>query len=302
MVRLYIIRHGDPDYDTNRENGGTLTAHGRKEAEALAPFLCNHAKITHAYSSPLYRARLTAQLGLQQLNDFCTVEKFNKNCGVEDWTRELSSWRAKGYFQKHRTNKEYAIWDFPPHVTRKRLDTVANGKACSSLGVETIQNSNLWTVESPDHARYLEEYNTVCKQGDDFLKRHGILKCEHSGCYKMSSVDSSNPLIRDAGIAIFCHCGFGMTWLSHLLGLPLPMVYSSFWLAPSSVTTILFDEQPKHFEQLYTASDDSDNYVYLTPRALCVGGTSHLTAAGLETQNTYYEEWKRPSGIKNNFW
>ena len=78
MVRLYIIRHGDPDYDTNKENGGTLTQHGRKEAEALAPFLSQRAKITHAYSSPMYRARLTAQLGLREIHDFCTAEKFEK--------------------------------------------------------------------------------------------------------------------------------------------------------------------------------------------------------------------------------
>ena len=39
MVRLYIIRHGDPDYLTDRANGGSLTDHGKAEAKALAQFL-----------------------------------------------------------------------------------------------------------------------------------------------------------------------------------------------------------------------------------------------------------------------
>mmetsp|Transcript_2464 Transcript_2464/g.2703 ORF Transcript_2464/g.2703 Transcript_2464/m.2703 type:complete len:80 (+) Transcript_2464:42-281(+) len=47
MVRLYIVRHGDPDYDTDRENGGSLTDHGRKEAEALVHFFCGENEPTH---------------------------------------------------------------------------------------------------------------------------------------------------------------------------------------------------------------------------------------------------------------
>ena len=46
MVRLYIIRHGDPDYDTDKANGGSLTEHGKAEATALATFLANEG-ITH---------------------------------------------------------------------------------------------------------------------------------------------------------------------------------------------------------------------------------------------------------------
>ena len=52
-MRLYIIRHGDPDYTTD-----TLTAIGQREAQALAARLANE-RLTHIYSSPLGRARET---------------------------------------------------------------------------------------------------------------------------------------------------------------------------------------------------------------------------------------------------
>lgn len=313
MVRLYIIRHGDPDYETNRANGGTLTDQGHKEAEALAPFLSQRAKITHAYSSPLYRARLTAQLGLKDIEDFCTIEKFEKNCHVEDWSRELSSWRVKGMLQLNKSGKELALWDYPPYITRARLENVAQGGRAKQE-VQTDKDGNCsnscgntcngWNTMCPEHAKYYMEYDTVCKQADDFLARHGILKCKYTGCYKMSKVDMADPKKREAGIAIFCHCGLALTWLSHLLAIPLPMVHSSFWLAPSSVTTILFDEQSRerHSHLNGFSNNDDNDHVYMTPRALCVGGTEHLGMAGLKTENSYYEEWKRPSGIKHNFW
>lgn len=309
MVRLYIIRHGDPDYDTNREKGGTLTDHGQEEAKALAPFLAQKAKITHAYSSPLYRARLTAQLGLKDIDDFCTEEKFERNCLVEDWSRELSTWRVKGMTQRNGSGKDYALWDFPPNLIRKQLDQLVHENSnenqdldARKVNIKKGAHSEAWFGKCSEHAKYLKEYSDVCEQSDDFLERHGIRKCQYTGLYKMSKADMDDPNKRDARIAVFCHCGLGLTWLSHLLAIPLPMVYSSFWLAPSSVTTILFDEQPNRHSNIDSNIAGDDEFVYMTARALCVGGTDHMSMAGLETKNTYKEQWKRPSGIKHNFW
>jgi broad specificity phosphatase PhoE len=39
MVRLYIIRHADPDYDTDKGQGGSLTENGKIEARALGSYL-----------------------------------------------------------------------------------------------------------------------------------------------------------------------------------------------------------------------------------------------------------------------
>ena len=49
-MRIFIIRHGDPDYQTD-----SLTPRGRREAEALAAYI-ERLQLTHIYCSPLGRA------------------------------------------------------------------------------------------------------------------------------------------------------------------------------------------------------------------------------------------------------
>jgi hypothetical protein len=46
--------------------------------------------------------------------------------------------------------------------------------------------------------------------------------------------------------------------------------------------------------------ENGNTDVVITPRALCVGGTDHLAAAGLQTSNSRYENYERPSGLKTN--
>jgi probable phosphoglycerate mutase len=67
-------------------------------------------------------------------------------------------------------------------------------------------------------------------------------------------------------IAVFSHAGFALTWLSVLLEIPVTLVWSGFFLPPSSVTTILFEER----------SAD-----WVVPRCTGLGDVSHLYAAGL---------------------
>lgn len=63
-------------------------------------------------------------------------------------------------------------------------------------------------------------------------------------------------------------------------------------LAPSSVTTVLFEERTKD---------------YAVPRCIGLGDISHLYASGLRIPNSSYEKansfypFPRPSGIKSNF-
>ncbi len=54
-MRIFIIRHGDPDYQND-----SLTARGRQEAEALAAYI-GCLQLTHIYCSPLGRAQETCR-------------------------------------------------------------------------------------------------------------------------------------------------------------------------------------------------------------------------------------------------
>ena len=52
---LYIVRHGDPIYSTD-----SLTEKGKLQAEAVGKRMAD-AKIDQIYSSPMGRARMTAE-------------------------------------------------------------------------------------------------------------------------------------------------------------------------------------------------------------------------------------------------
>ncbi|MEP7187632.1 MAG: histidine phosphatase family protein, partial [Roseiflexaceae bacterium] len=103
-------------------------------------------------------------------------------------------------------------------------------------------------------------YENLCERADDLLRRHGYERV--AGRYRCVRPNHDR-------IAMFCHGGFGLTWLAHLLALPLPLVWSGFWLPTSSVTTVLFDER----------SPD-----WAVPRCIGLGDVSHLYAAGLPVQ------------------
>ncbi len=62
-------------------------------------------------------------------------------------------------------------------------------------------------------------------------------------------------------LAVFCHAGFGLTWLAHLLEIAPPLVWAAFTLPPASVTTV-------EIEELAAGR--------AAPRCLGVGDTSHL--------------------------
>lgn len=321
MVRLQIIRHADPDYDTDRQNGGSLTMNGKAEASALAEYL-RLEEITHAYTSPMGRAKLTAKLALLEIPRFSTrywndVEisksvhnssiksydektdnNFDCNVGVEDWCRELSSWRQISHLDEFQINhpgqKPPAIWDFPAHIIRNQLQESTRGEF--SVG----SRPKGWKVSCPDHAFYDDLYAKFCHNADEFLSRHGIMRkdVKHDANYYLTDEVALNPERRRQNIAIFCHGGMGLTLLSHLLSIPLPLVHASMWLPPSSVTTILFDE----YDTSMKGEGKLNNPITVTPRAIQIGGTNHLTAAGLSISNSKYEDGKRPAGIKHNWY
>ena len=81
-----------------------------------------------------------------------------------------------------------------------------------------------------------------------------------------------------------------------LAGIPLAMMMTSFYLQPSSVTTVVFEERSEGM---------------FAPRCVSVGETSHMASHDppLKTVTSRYERimphaphWPRPSGIKANFW
>ena len=77
-MKLYIVRHGDPDYAAD-----SLTERGRREAELLADKL-EKMDFAAVYVSPLGRARETAEAYLRRLG---------RQGETKDWLREFAPTR-----------------------------------------------------------------------------------------------------------------------------------------------------------------------------------------------------------------
>ncbi len=182
--------------------------------------------IDEIYSSPRGRARITAGY---------TAERLGLPVTVEPWSNELDGLYLEEYGR--------SLWDIDGPVLRDP---------------RVLADLNGWSAVPPlDNARLAEHCAHVRAGSDDFLRRLGYPRQGH--VYRVERPNRKS-------IAFFAHLGFGLTWLAHLLEIPLPLMYSGFFLHPSSVTTILLDERPAG-----TA----------VPRLLGVGDISHLRRAGL---------------------
>ncbi|MCC7146048.1 MAG: histidine phosphatase family protein [Phycisphaeraceae bacterium] len=221
-MRLYIVRHAEPDYSID-----SLTPAGHQEAKALAQWM---AKLSPdvLYSSPMGRAKDTARY---------TGDLLGMPVHEEPWTAELgwliqqepygrcSAWDMHG--------QTVRAWDPPPSLTN-------------------------WPSYPPlDNPLFAEQFEDLKKNSDAFLARHGYVREGHR--YRILSREFQK-------IVVFCHGGFGLTWLAHLLEIPVPLIWAGFFLSPSSVTTVLFDERRPGLA---------------APRCMHVAETAHLFARGL---------------------
>jgi probable phosphoglycerate mutase len=234
-MRLYIIRHADPDYPN-----GTITADGHLEAKALGKRLASY-KLDKLYSSPMGRALHTMQY---------TADLLHKKATVLPWMQELEEWRCT-----EAPWEGMVAWDVPGEVIFDK---------------EPGPTYSDWhTLPDYQKLKLEESFAQLVNESDAFLKEQGY---QRQG-FKYRCLKSS-----EEKIAVFCHNGFALTWLAHLLRIPLSVMWAGFWLPPSSVTTILFDQR----------SDE-----WALPRCIGLADTSHLYEAGLEI---------KPRGIKANYY
>ncbi len=159
--------------------------------------------IDHLYASPMGRAQATAKH---------TAHLMGLDIATEEWTAELSV--------RCTEPASFVGWNVHGQDvhTEEYLTAPQSYEALKTLPV--------------DRVREIEE--TIRKDSDAFLKRLGYER--EGGTYRVVNGTKDK-------VAVFCHGGFGLTWLSVLLDIPLPLVWSGFFLHTSSVTQILFDER-----------------------------------------------------------
>jgi len=218
---LYIIRHGDPIYDPD-----CLTPLGLRQAEAVGRRL-SQSGLDRIYCSPMIRAQQTAQP---------TCEMLQLQPQIEDWTAESHAWKDLSFVCPD--GKRRWIFQIPHEAF--------NNEEVRVLGDRWYEH----TVFDPVNAK--AGYERIQSASDDFLARQG---------YRRDGLVYRVEKPNDDRIAVFCHQGFGLTWLSHLLRVPPPMFWASFDITYTSVTILRFDNNESGVTQ---------------PLCLCMGDVSHI--------------------------
>lgn len=127
---LYVVRHGDPIYETD-----TLTERGRLQAEALGKRL-HRSGIDRIFSSPMGRARETAAPACRLLG---------LPCEIEDWAHEIGIERKTTY----KTGELHSISIFSSDEFRSEgdIDLDYEGAYTSKVIVGTQMKQKVAEIE-----------------------------------------------------------------------------------------------------------------------------------------------------------
>ncbi len=156
-MNIYIIRHGDPDYEKD-----SLTEKGWREAELLSRRLCTIPAKAY-YVSPLGRARDTASV---------TLKKVGAEATVLPWLREFNA----GYATPEEFHPEGLGWDLLPQ------DWAADPKYYDPWH---------W-MEAPAYkgSGIAEKYKEVITGLDALLESHGYAR--QGNVYKVVRANKDN--------------------------------------------------------------------------------------------------------------
>ena len=226
---FYYIRHGDPIY-----NPDSLTALGHKQADALAKRLALYG-IDRVYASSSNRAQETAKP---------TCDLLKKEMVIKDFANENYAWS-----DFHTVKNGQSIWSFQDSELR-RLFTE---EAITNLG------HNWYEYEGLEH--FKKGVERISKETTEFFKELGYERVGNTGKYKVIKPNNER-------VAFFAHQGFGLLFLSEILGIPYPQFITRFDLCHSSMTVVDFYE--------------ADGYT--VPKILTLSSDSHLYREGLPTK------------------
>ncbi|MBQ1503730.1 MAG: histidine phosphatase family protein, partial [Clostridia bacterium] len=198
---LYVVRHGDPDYEND-----SLTELGKLQAAALAKRLAVNG-LDRVYTSPLGRAKMTAAPTCEAL-------------GIEP---EILEW----------TSEDLAFSDLS--VPRPEGGRTWSFGSCRNTEYRTKKTAALgdrWYEAYPfSQCTAQAGFERIRRGSDEFLSSLGYTR--DGEVYR---IDRPN----DERVAVFCHYGSGTTWLSHLLSLAPPVFWGTFLINHSSFSVIRF--------------------------------------------------------------
>lgn len=234
---LFYVRHGDPIY-----NPDSLTPFGERQAEAVGKLLRN-LRIGEIYASTSERAKLTAK-------PLCEISK--KEMTLLDFANEGYAWRDLTCYSKAKGCQTWLF--FAPEMKE-----VFHTPEMLALGQAWYDHPVFKTEEFKDRD-FGAGIKRVQDGSDEFMESLGYKRVS-DGKYKVINHN-------DKRVAFFAHQGFGLAFLSCLIGIPYPMFCSHFDICTSGVTVIEFG--------------NDGGYSY--PRILTLSSSAHLYKEGLPTR------------------
>lgn len=217
----------------------TITSEGLLEAEALAKRL-EREGVDRIYCSPLGRAVDTMNAAARRL-------------GIQP---EIVPWMAE---MEHRVDiqpwGDLHVCDVPGEFIRRHEDAGAH--------------FNCFSRAPYNDDELVRKVNVIRAGADSLLQQLGYERVGPR--YRINQGNREK-------IVIFGHQVLGMVLMSHFLGIPVELMWCGFWPAPSSVTTVLFEERSEH---------------WAVPRCIGYADTSHLYEANLPISDR---------GIRGNFY
>ncbi len=234
---FFYIRHGDPIY-----NPDSLTPLGERQAEAIGKRLAMFG-MDEIYASTSERAKLTAKP---------LSELIKKEVTPLDFANEGYAWQELTCYSEARGCHTWLF--FAPE-----LREVFHTPEMISLGHRWYEHPVFKTEPYRDHD-YGVGINRIQRGSDAFFESLGYKRVS-DGKYEVLS-DS------DKRVALFAHQGFGLAFLSCVLGIPYPHFTTHFDICTSGMTVIEFKEE--------------NGYAY--PRVLMHSSDSHLYKEGLPTR------------------
>ena len=188
-------------------NPDALTPLGLRQAEAVGRRLSVHG-IDEIYASPMNRAQQTAKPACEMLR---------KEMHVEEWTSEALAWedfsciKPSGYQGWAFAGENVFLMSHPEFLGEKWYEAPIFRETNAKQGFERIQ-----------------------KASDEFLARQGY---ERDG--RIYHVRKENR----KRVAVFCHYGFGSTWLAVLQSLAPTQVWATQDISTSGITLVHFDSR-----------------------------------------------------------
>lgn len=188
-----------------------LTERGHKQAEALVPRMIQSG-ITHIYSSPLRRARETAEP---------TAKALGLPINIEPWMSENLAFER---FHAKYPDGRRGSWIF------YRDDVESFVRGANHDAGDNWPDIEPMNILSGGRAGY----EALMAESDEFMSRLG---------YERDGNEYRIVRPNDDRVAVFCHQGFGLSWLSHLLRIPPNIFWLEFDMTHTGVTVLRFQNK-----------------------------------------------------------